>query len=264
MHPLEAILLGFIQGVTEFLPVSSSGHLVIFKQWLSLTTPSLFFEVFLHAATLLAIIVYFWHDIVKISRDELKLVLIGSLPIGVVGFLFKERVELLFNSTLLVGLMLLITGTVNLLTDKELDKRDEKGKDEAENEAEQLTFKKALIIGFIQVAAILPGISRSGSTVFGSIVQKVSREDAFRFSFFLALPAITGATLYEMIGVDWAAVERLGYYKLILGGAMAFITGLGSLKLLHYMIKEASFQWFAWYCFILGGGVLALELLRVV
>lgn len=254
MQIFELVILGIIQGLTEFLPVSSSGHLAILQDIFDISSPSLFFEIFLHVTTLLAVIIFFWKDLLSLTARQAGYILFGSLPIVLAGGLLIDRVQFLAGSTAFVAVMLIITGMINLFTDNFLERQNN-----AKFKSEQLTERKAFIVGIVQMLAVLPGISRSGSTVLGGISQKVDREEAFRFSFLLSIPAILGAVVLLLTRQDLSEVNRIGILPLLLAGSAAFVTGLMSLKLLHYMMKTAKFQWFAYYCFLVGVGILILE-----
>jgi len=244
-----------VQGLTEFLPVSSSGHLVFFQSVFGLTEPQLAFDVMLHLGTLLAVVVYFRADIVRILRgtwtwlkerregeSEAKLLLwivVASVPTGLMGLLFKDWFESLFSMPKTVGLMLLVTGLVLWLTRSV--KRNEKS-------AGEMGVIDALIIGIAQGVAIIPGISRSGATISTGLFRRLNRELAGKFSFLLSIPAILGATLLEFRKIDTGS----GIGVTFIGMAVSFIVGLFSLKLLMGIVKKGKLTHFSYYCWAVG------------
>ena len=260
---IQAIVLGMVQGLTEFLPVSSSAHLVFFTEIFGLQQ-NVAFDTLLHLGTLLAVVGYFWKDLTIIIssfisslidifhgrfKEGLKetpfkklswLLLIGTIPAGIMGILLKSEFEALFNSTVYVGIFLLVTGF--LLWGAERVKPGEK-------DVEDITFKNALVIGIAQGIAIAPGISRSGATIAAGLFSGLNRELAARFSFLLSIPAILGAALVQMKDItsfDTSAIV------LIIGFTSAAIFGYLAIKLLLKIIKERSLMIFAYYCWIIG------------
>lgn len=255
MSVLQAIILGLVQGVTEFLPVSSSGHLVIFQTLFQLQEPQLAFDVFLHLSSLLAIIVFFWPKLIKITWKEILYIGVGTIPAIIIGLFFKETLEGLFSSIQFVGGTLMITGVINLITDKKL----ESAKKGSTHPLEEMGWKNSLVIGLFQSVALIPGISRSGSTLAGGIHQKLDRESAFNFSFFLAIPAILGAGVlqaFDLMQTGFGSISLLHFFS---GGLVAFLSGFASLKIFSFIIKSARLEWFGWYC--LGVGMLVSFLL---
>ncbi len=256
MSVLQAIILGLIQGLTEFLPISSSGHLVIAENLLGLRDQTVLFIVLIHVATLVAVMVYFWREILRVRLTDILWVIMGTIPAVVVGFLFKDFLESLFTSVNLVGLALMVTGIVNILTDRKL-KKVESHRIEAKKSTPvlPLTWRQAVGVGIAQAIAITPGISRSGSTVAAGVWQGLPREIAFRFSFFLAMPAILGALVLEL--KDFGLSQLAGLFSPIylVGMLFAFVGGMLSLKLFDLVLKKAKLNWFGYYAF--GVGLLA-------
>ena len=257
-----AIFLGVVQGLTEFLPVSSSGHLVFFQSLLGLKQSPIFFDVMLHLGTLLAVVIYFWMDIWKIAQGlgamfkkkhknppQVKLfllIVLATLPTGLMGILFKDWFESFFSKPNLVGGMLLITGLVLFLT--RFVKKGGKP-------LEQMGWVDAVLIGIAQGAAIIPGISRSGATVSTGVFCGLDRELSGRFSFLLSIPAILGATLLEFKKVDMV----LGIETILIGTAVAFGMGILSLTFLMKIINKGKIFNFSYYC--CGMGILMIILL---
>lgn len=252
MTLFDAILLGLVQGLAEFLPISSSGHLVIFEYILGADQASIIFEVFLHFATLLAILIYFKKDILSIKLQEAKLIMISTIPAAIIGILFKDQLEAIFGSILIVSLLLIVTGILNLITDRKLVKLKGLAKLKQVITTKEIGIKEALIIGFFQAFAILPGISRSGSTVASGILQNVDRVKAFRFSFLMVIPVILGASILQLIEAINIGVSNFDLINLFVGGLTAFLSGFMSLKVFEYVIKRARLEIFGYYCIGLG------------
>lgn len=262
MGLLEAIILGIVQGLTEFLPVSSSGHLEIVKELLNVEAqePNLLMTVVLHAATALSTIVIFRKDIKEILvglvqfkwNEEFKFslkIILSMVPAACVGLLFEDEIEQLFGGQiLLVGSMLLITGLLLFLADK------------AKKTDQKVNFSNALVIGISQAIAILPGISRSGATISTSVLLGVDREKAARFSFLMVVPLILGKMSKDILSGD-LLVDNSGILPLSLGFIAAFITGLVACKWMIKLVKNSQLKYFAYYCFIIGSITIIASLL---
>lgn len=271
MDIIQAIILGIVQGLTEFLPISSSGHLVLVPYAMRWENPGLAFDTLLHLGTLVAVVWYFWKDIVAIIKalissildifrgnfkaglkgDSFKklawLLVVGTIPAGLMGILLKSQFESLFNSVPAVGFFMIITGI--LLWGAERVKRGEK-------EVKDVSFKNALAIGIFQGFAIAPGISRSGATISAGLFSGLERELAAKFSFLLSIPAIVGATAIQakdIAGFDFSLAVTLA------GFISAAIFGYLAIKLLLKIIKESSLMIFAYYCWIVGALTLILS-----
>ncbi|MBM4277773.1 MAG: undecaprenyl-diphosphate phosphatase [Deltaproteobacteria bacterium] len=255
MNIFHAIFLGVIQGLTEFLPISSSGHLVFFQSLFGMKEPQLFFDVMLHFGTLLAVMVYFRRDISGIIRgigsmltgkgkneEGIKFffwILVASIPTGLMGILFKDWFESLFSKPKIVGGMLLITGSILYLT--RWAKREDKY-------LEKMNWVDALLIGVAQGIAIIPGISRSGATISMGLFCGLNRELAGTFSFLLSIPAILGATILEMRKIQ--SVSEI--LPALLGMGVAFGVGSLSLTFLIKIIKAGKLSNFSYYCWAMG------------
>jgi undecaprenyl-diphosphatase len=249
----QALILGLLQGLTEFLPVSSSGHLVLAQQWFGLQESILTFDVFIHLATLIAILVFFGKSLFKVTMREWAMVGIGTIPAVFVGLIFKDQIESLFQADMFIGAELILTGLINLYADRQLDltqKRQEPAP------AKALTPKNSFLIGIAQAVAIIPGISRSGSTVAGAISLGLDRETAFRFSFLLAIPALLGAGILQGKDLMETGVTQIDPVIFGVGGLAALGAGLASLYAFKYVITKAKLDLFGWYC--IGLGALAL------
>lgn len=266
MDMIQASVLGIIQGLTEFLPVSSSGHLVLLQNLFGIEEPALLFDVSLHVGTLVAVCAVFYKEIKNIVLSILQLpaqyrkagswsklyarnheirlavlILAGSIPTAMLGLMFKEMIDTLFGSVRIVGIMLLVTGLLLLLTRWARQK---------ERSLTQMTIKDALILGLVQGLAIIPGISRSGATISVALYLGIDRGLAARFSFLLSIPAIVGALL---LSLD----STLGHNSIpggiiLLGSTTAAFVGYIALKILLRVVKSGQLSWFAPYCWLLG------------
>jgi len=263
MDWLQAIILGIVQGLTEFLPVSSSGHLAIFKEILGVeASEDLMFEVTVHAATVLATIVVFWKQIVGLlaglfkfkyndETDYICKILVGTIPVMVVGLFFKDQVEALFSSLWTVGGALLITAVLLFFSDAA-----SKAKMRKENTSRNgISFGQAFAIGVGQAFAVLPGLSRSGATISTGLISGVKREVVAQFSFLMVIIPILGEMFLDIVGGELAA-STIGLLPLALGFVSAFVTGLFACKAMIALVKKAQLKWFALYCLIVGTIVL--------
>lgn len=255
MTLLQSILLGALQGFTEFLPVSSSGHLAIAQYFLpGFQQPGVLFEVLLHVGTFGAVVLYFRRELMEIltspfRKDEdallhrrlLLLLLAGSVPTAVIGLTFRSFFEGLFDNIPVVSLMLLVTGTLLFVSERFRTAGRKEGK---------LTWGDALVVGTVQAFAIIPGISRSGSTIAALLLKGVDGETAARFSFLLALPAVFGAALLSAGDLDGLAAGEFPLY--LAGTGVAFLTGMVSIHLLMGVIRKRRLFGFAIYCWLVG------------
>jgi undecaprenyl-diphosphatase len=266
MQTFQAVILGAIQGLTEFLPVSSSGHLVIFQHIFGFKEPKLIFDISVHLGTLIAVIFFFWKEIhaiiISISRFAILylkkevpfghvykdvdiklavLIVIGTLPTAIIGLLFHRIADQLFSSVILVGLMLILTGLLLILTVRI---------NNYSKSIERFSIKDALIIGLMQGIAIIPGISRSGSTIAVGLFLGLERETAARYSFLLSIPAIIGASILGLKDISANPSSQL--IPTLIGTFTACLVGYGALRLLVYIVKKGRLHIFAPYCFIAG------------
>ena len=264
MSWFEGLILGLVQGLTEFLPVSSSGHLAIGKALFGIETADLSFEIAVHAATVLATIVVFRKEIWRLLQGLFKfkmnaetryilLILISMIPVFVVGMFFKDSVEALFGEGLVVvGCALLVTALLLFLSEA-LKRRNAEGG--------PVTWKSALWMGLAQAVAVIPGLSRSGSTIATGLLCGVKKVEVAQFSFLMVLIPILGEAFLDLVGGD-AATSTVGALPLILGFLAAFISGLFACKVMIALVKKAKLKWFALYCvaaalFCLIYGILA-------
>jgi undecaprenyl-diphosphatase len=263
MEIINAIILGIIQGLTEFLPVSSSGHLEIAKAILGenkVGEESLLMTVVLHFATALSTIIIFRKDILEILSGLLQFknndsfwfslkIVLSMIPAALVGVFFNDEIEALFGGALtLVGSMLLVTGLLLFLADK------------AKASAKKVGIKHAILIGISQAIAILPGISRSGATISTAVLLGIDKEKAARFSFLMVVPLIFGKMAKDILSGD-IQYETTTFIPLLVGFIFAFLTGMFACKWMIKLVKSSQLKYFAYYCFAIGGIVIATSLL---
>ena len=251
MSWFEALILGLVQGLTEFLPVSSSGHLAIGKALFGIESGDLRFEIIVHAATVLATIVVFRKEIWQLLQGLFKfklnaetryilLILISMIPVFVVGMFFKDYVEAIFGEGLVVvGCALLVTALLLFLSET-------LGRRKAE-EGGPVTWKSALLMGLAQAVAVIPGLSRSGSTIATGLLCGVKKSEVAQFSFLMVLIPILGEAFLDVAGGD-AAVSTVGALPLVIGFLAAFVSGLFACKVMIALVKKAQLKWFALYC----------------
>ena len=254
MGIVEALILGIIQGLTEFLPVSSSGHLELAK-WImgsnAVSEEGLLFTVTVHAATALATLVVFRKEVADIFKGLLQFkwnaelifslkIILSIVPAAVVGVLFNDEIESLFDGQiLLVGAMLVVTGALLFLADKATSSENPVG------------YLSALLIGISQAIAIMPGISRSGATISTAVLLGIDREKAARFSFLMVVPLILGKMTKDILDGE-IAFSGDQSISLIVGFVAAFVAGLFACKWMIALVKKSQLKYFAFYCFVAG------------
>ncbi len=261
----KAAILGIVQGLTEFLPVSSSGHLVLGKHFLGLTQQGIEFEVFVHFGTLLAVVTIFWRDLIDIVKAFFSLftpqfykvgirhqyqrntnfkllifLIVATIPAAVIGLLFEDNIVSAFQNPKFTCAMLIVTALLLFLT--LFVKRAD----------QSLKAKNTVVMGFAQAMAILPGISRSGSTISAGLFLKVNGDTAARFSFLLAVPAILGATVLKIADLAQAGIDGNYFLVLAVGMISAYISGYLAIETLLGIVRRGKLYVFAPYCFILG------------
>ena len=254
MEIIKSILLGIVQGLTEFLPISSSGHLEIFKVILGFETGlnnNILFTLILHLATSFSVIVVYWNDINKIfksifsiKKDEntyfFSLILISIFPAGIVGFLLEEKISKLFDGNIiLVGSMLLFTSIILFVSDFKI------------KTTKKLDYVKSFFVGVSQALAIIPGISRSGLTICSSVLMGVNRELAAKFSFLMVLPLIFGSFLKILI-FDEIIFNQEIISSYVFGFLSAFISGIFACKWMIVIVKKSKMKYFSLYCLAVG------------
>ncbi len=269
MSEFEAILLGLVQGLTEFLPVSSSGHLTIFKSLFGIETSNLSFEVAVHAATVLSTVVAFRKEIWELLRgffnlkmnpqkDYLFKIGVSMIPIFIVGVFCKDFVEEVFGSGIaVVGFMLIITAVLlslsEILTKKQMQKAAQSSAAGSGEVGKEIGYKEAAIIGLAQACAVFPGLSRSGTTISTGLMLGVKKSEVAQFSFLMVLVPILGEAFLELVGGEFSSsASGIGVLPLVLGFATAFISGLFACTLMINLVKRARLWGFAVYCVIVG------------
>lgn len=263
MDLLQSILLGILQGITEFLPVSSSGHLALARALLGRDLePGITFEIVVHFGSFCSIAVYFHKKIRAILTDLLKsfslngirtrrfvtdantrlsyIILLSMIPAMLVGFTLKDAIEAIFLNPFFVSFMLLITGTL-LFSTKYIGHPDK-----------EVDAKRGLLMGVAQALAILPGISRSGSTISVGLFSGISRDQVANFSFLMVLPVLAGAMLLELMEITKTGIETAAVVSLFAGFLTSFISGYLALSYLIVLLKKDKFHYFAYYCWTVG------------
>ena len=254
---VEILILAVVQGITEWLPISSFGHLAIIKECLGLELP-LVFDVMLHLGTVLVVLVVFWRDIVEIVKALVRLdfkthtgksalfIAVGSVPTALIGFFFYDVFESFSHNMFVVGVALLVTGFVLFVSERKKADRE-------------LNYLDSLLIGTAQGIAVAPGISRSGATISTGLLRGVKKEVAFRYSFLLSIPAIIGATVMESRDLVAGNVDVL---PLFLGIVISLAVGYISLRFLRKVVWREKFHLFAYYCWIVGIIIVVTQFLR--
>ena len=266
MTLVQAIILGIFQGITEFLPISSSGHLVILQHFFGIKEGNLFFTEMLHFGTLISIFIVYFNDIINIIIEFFKmigdgiknkkfriknnyqklalLIIIGSIPTAIIGFLFEDFFEKLYSSSLLpIGISFMITGILLWIANK---------KSHENKNINNMNFLDSIIVGVFQGIAIIPGISRSGSTIVASLLRGLDRDLATEFSFLLALPAIFGAGLLGIVDVIKTGSEVAFNTPLLIGVLLSTIVGIFAIKFLINILKRDKLHYFSYYLWIVG------------
>lgn len=281
MSLFKAILLGIIQGLTEFLPVSSSGHLAVLKHIMGMKDIGLSFDILLHLGTLIAVCAVYWKDVVKVAvngvgicidavanaiewykaykadrlpryrriinsayRKFAMLVIVSTIPTGIIGILGKGLVEKAGTTLIIPGICLIITATILLISDNVPD--DIKT-------PKKTTFKDAVFIGVSQGIATLPGISRSGTTITAGLICGLRRDFAVKYSFIMSIPAILGAVVLDLgdLGKEGMTSTELGYC--VVGAVVAAVVGYICIKTMLFVVRNKKFKYFAYYCYAVGG-----------
>ena len=260
----EALILGLIQGLTEFLPVSSSGHLEIGHAILGTATEeNLIFTVVLHVATVLSTLLVLWHEVAQLfkgtftttkwnaEKDYVAKILVSCIPVFIVGMFFKEEVTALFDSIYVVAGALLLTAALLLLSDFSGKFLRNRTGSEARN---GISWWQALIVGIGQAIAVIPGLSRSGTTIATGLLCGVKRDVVAQFSFLMVLVPILGEAFLDIVGGDFAA-STTGVAPLIAGFCSAFLSGLVACRAMVALVKRTRLGWFALYCAVLATAI---------
>ena len=273
MTYLMSVVLGFVQGVAEFLPISSSGHLSLFQTWFGMEEPDNLFNVLLHFATLIAVCVVYWRDIVDMIREFffgigslvsrkgnsgpvpparrlVMMVILGTLPLFLV-LPIEDKVESLGASNVFVGIALLVTGAILFVSDRMARGR---------KNARTATVTDALLVGCAQAVAVIPGLSRSGCTISAGMALGFDRTFAVRYSFLLSLPAVVGATLLKVLDVIRDGIDTAMLPMYLVGMVVAGVVGYFSIRLVNLLAQKNKFGKFAYYCWAIGLVAILVEI----
>lgn len=267
MSYFEAVILGLIQGLAEFLPISSSGHLALMQQWFGIEEDKvLLFAVLLHVGTLVSVLIVYWKDVWELikelgltirdiftgrglriqERPTRKLgvmIIVATIPTGIIGILFNDFFNSLYNSVIPIGIGLIITGFLLILAER---------MGSASRGIQQMNYRNALFIGTVQGIAICPGISRSGSTLFGSLMCNLDRKFAVKFVFLISIPSILGSAVMEAPAAIQSGLEPGQLGPILVGMAVAAISGLIAIKTMIKIVSDKKLSYFSYYVWILG------------
>lgn len=257
MTILQAVILGIVQGLGEFLPISSSAHLVLIPWLFGWQDPGLTFDVALHMGTLLAVVIYFWRDWVSLLKGAISTkpsyerrifwyLVFATIPGAAIGLALESKAETVFRNPLLIGVMLIVMGILLYLADRRRQLRT----------MDTMTFSDAILIGLSQALAIIPGVSRSGSTMTVARWLSLTREDAARFSFLMSTPIVMGAGILSMRHLQLTDINT----AFIVGVITSFIIGILSISFLLRYLKTSDFKIFVGYRFLLGLAVIVIAL----
>ncbi len=276
MTYLEAIILGLVQGLAEFLPISSSGHLALLQQWFGIEGESILaFAVLLHVGTLISVFIVYWKDIWElivelcitikdiVTGQGLKLderpvrklglmIIIATIPTGIIGLFFNDFFNSIYNNATAIGIGLIITGCLLTLAEK---------KGHSTKKIGEMSYLNAFFIGAIQGVAIYPGISRSGSTLFGSLMCDLDREFAVKFVFLMSIPAILGSAVLEAPSAFEQGLDMTILGPILVGMIVAAVSGLVAIKTMIKVVSNKKLNYFSYYVWILGAGVVGYNLL---
>jgi undecaprenyl-diphosphatase len=260
MTIFQAFVLGLIQGLTEFLPISSTAHIILIPWLFRWPDPGLTFDVALHIGTLFAVVVYFWKDWLTLIRHGLTqgfaspegkmfwFIVLASIPGAAAGFLLEEQIQTVFRSPIIMGIMLMVMGIILYSADR-LGKK--------QRPAQEITFSQSILIGLSQALAVIPGVSRSGITMTTGLFTGLTREGAARFSFLLATPMIAGAGIFGLRHYNGAE-----FNVFLVGVITSAVVGFLVIGLLLRWLRKSSFVPFVWYRFFIGAAIITLFWLR--
>ena len=270
MTYFEAVILGLVQGLAEFLPISSSGHLALLQQWFGIDENKvLLFAVLLHVGTLISVFIVYWKDIWELivelcltikdlctgkglrleERPVRKLgvmIIVATIPTAIIGLLFNDLFDKLYTSVLPIGIGLIITGFLLILAER--TGNSSRGID-------KMNFRNALFIGTVQGIAICPGISRSGSTLFGSLICNLDRKFAVKFVFLISIPSILGSAVMEAPNAIEAGIDMAQIGPVLVGMAVAAVSGLIAIKTMIKIVSDKKLSYFSYYVWALGAAV---------
>lgn len=267
MNLLQAIVLGVIQGLAEFLPISSSGHLLLAQSALGIPEPSLLLTILLHMGTLFAVLAVFWRDWWAMLKNPFKsrvfwMLVLASLPAVVVALLLGDAIDAMFANPSMhwyLGLFFLCTAILLVIAERFARHPKPKGRHGRKQDVEDITTTQALAMGAMQGAAILPGVSRSGSTIVGGMLSGLQRGAATKFSFMMSVPAILGSLVFEAKDLLTGGEANLfadGWLMILVSVLVAAACGYAAIRWMLHLVRRASLNWFALYVAILGALVL--------
>ncbi|PWL94595.1 MAG: undecaprenyl-diphosphatase [Clostridiales bacterium] len=275
MSYIEATVLGLVQGLAEFLPISSSGHLALLQQWFGIKEDNvLLFAVLLHVGTLVSVFIVYWKDIWELIKELIitikdlvtgkglrleerpvrklgVMIIVATIPTGIIGLLFNDFFDSLYNSVVPIGIGLIITGILLVVAEK--TGRSNRG-------ISQMNYRNALFVGTIQGIAICPGISRSGSTLFGSLLCNLDKAFAVKFVFLISIPSILGSAILEAPAAIESGIQMTDVGPIIVGMAVAAISGLIAIKTMIKIVSGKKLSYFSYYVWILGAIVIGYGL----
>ena len=267
MSYFESVVLGLVQGLAEFLPISSSGHLALLQQFFGIEEDNvLLFAVLLHVGTLISVFIVYWKDIWELlvelvltikdlftgkglrldERPVRKLgvmIIVATIPTGIMGVLFNDFFNSLYNSVVPIGVGLIITGFLLVIAERMCD---------SNRGIKQMNYRNALFIGFVQGVAICPGISRSGSTLFGSLICNLDRKFAVKFVFLISIPSILGSAVMEAPAAIKAGMDMSQLGPVLVGMAVAAVSGLIAIKSMIKIVSSKKLSYFSYYVWIVG------------
>lgn len=277
MTYLQAVILGLVQGLAEFLPISSSGHLAILENFFGIKEDSmLFFAVMLHFGTLLSVFVVFWKDIVELFKELILtikdligkkglrlderpirklgvMIIVSCIPTALIGFIFGDVFEGLYSKPIIIGVMFIITGLLLIAAETWGG---------GNRNINNLNYRNSIFIGIVQGLAIIPGISRSGSTLFASLLCKLDREFAVKFVFLISIPTILGSVILELPDGLKEGVSGQAWGPIIVGVLVAFLSGLFAVKVMLKVVSNKKLKYFSYYLFVLAAAVIIYSIVK--
>lgn len=258
MSKLEAIILGMIQGLTEFLPISSTGHLYLGRHLFGLDDAGLFLDTMLHVGTLLAVLVVYKQELLQMFKNPFgpltKILVVGTIPAVLVGFLLNDLFDTISRTGVTIGWEFLFTGFILWMSE---------GIKNGAKKMNQITYQDALFIGTFQAIAIFPAVSRSGLTIAAGLFRKLDRETAAWFSFLLSIPAILGGIIFQCVELATGSIKSISFSSLFLATFSSALFGYMAIVWMMTFLKRRSLKGFAIYVWILGFLILSLQLLNV-
>lgn len=249
MNWLDVIVLAIVEGLTEFLPISSTGHMIIAQNVLGIESSEFLktFIVNIQFGAILSVVILYYKRFIKSLKFYYTL-FIAFLPAALIGFIFGEYINELLENVIVVAIALLLGGVVFLFIDSWFkNSTDEK----------ELTYKNAFVVGLFQCIAMIPGVSRSAATIIGGLTQKLSRKSAAEFSFFLAVPTMFAASAYKLLNT-YSIINYQNFKYLLVGNIASFIVAMVAIRFFIYFLTKYGFRWFGWYRIILGIVLLVL------